>query len=161
MTFRDIYLYFKRQFFNRLKTELWLTLELDVENLFHYSFPAEKSEPISDYQRGACLPAFSMLLHFSVFLLYEGCWEGGDQVLDIFASSGGCIVLAYSRLGNNVYRQQMERADGNNNPKCSSNLPTHRTTRLCEPAFTASAATRLPLVLLESSYSELLKSCCQ
>lgn len=38
--------------------------------------------------------------------------KAGLKFLDIFGSSGGGIVLVYSRLGNNVYWQQLERADG-------------------------------------------------
>lgn len=72
-------------------------------------------------------------------------------MLDIFGASGGCIGLAYSSVGNNVYWQQMERADGTNNPKCTRNLSTHRTIGLCETAFMAFAANSLQLVLFESN----------
>lgn len=50
--------------------------------------------------------------------------KAGPKFLDIFDSSGDCIVLAYRRLGNNVYWQQLERADGTKHPKCASNPST-------------------------------------
>lgn len=78
-------------------------------------------------------------------------------MLGIFGSSGGCIGLAYSSVGNNVHWQQAERADGTNNPKRTCNLSTHRIIGLCETTLVASATNSLPLALPESSSFQTIK----
>lgn len=59
------------------------------------------------------------------FYYMKAAGKAGPKFLDIFGSSGGGIVLVYSRLENNVYWQQLERADGTIIPRAPvTHLPT-------------------------------------
>lgn len=46
------------------------------------------------------------------FYYMKAAGKAGPKFLDIFGSFGDSIVLVCSRRGNNVYWQQLERADG-------------------------------------------------